>query len=405
MAGVTLSTLSNVLKDYYLPPVVEQLNNEVLLISRLEAQDQPLYGNQAVIPVHTGRTSGIGARGELVALPAAGNQAYARAVYDLKYLYGRGQVSGPSMGKTASDAGAFLRSLQAEMDGLRNDLKKDLARQVYGTGDSVISGVVTGNSTTVTLPSAEPLRKGQIYPGMLIDIGTAADPDTVLAATNVVSVSVAGPSIVVGSTANVTGGTHFIRRAGSSNPAGGSINYEINGLQNIVATAANTFGGIDASQAANAYWDNLRVTTAGATMTLDEMQKAWGQVRVAGGQVDSMITSFGVQRLFFSLLQSQVRYTEPQTIRGGFKVLEFMGKPFIADVEAPFGKIYFLDERFLKVFQIKDWSFLDEDGNVLKWVTGFDAWEFALARYMNLGASRRNTELVMTGITNDSTGF
>jgi hypothetical protein len=51
-----------------------------------------------------------------------------------------------------------------------------------------------------------------------------------------------------------------------------------------------------------------------------------------------------------------------------------------------------------------DWQFLDQDGHALKWVIGKDAYEFALARYANFGISRRNTHLIMTGIS-DTTGF
>ncbi|MCC6382831.1 MAG: hypothetical protein IT304_10000, partial [Dehalococcoidia bacterium] len=61
MAGATLTTLSNVLKDYYLPPVVKQLNDEVLILQRVESRSQELFGNQAVVPLHKGRSGGIGA--------------------------------------------------------------------------------------------------------------------------------------------------------------------------------------------------------------------------------------------------------------------------------------------------------------------------------------------------------
>jgi len=175
--GSTLSTVDSILKEYYLGPVQEQLNNEVLLVQRLEARSEDLVGKAAFVPLHYGRSGGIGAVGESTSLPTAGAQSYSRAEYDLKYLYGRVQVTGPSMAKTKSDAGSFLQILRAELDGVRNDLKKDLARQVYGAGDAVIatataSSASTGGSTTTTtftLASWEPLKKGQIYVGMNLD--------------------------------------------------------------------------------------------------------------------------------------------------------------------------------------------------------------------------------------------
>lgn len=401
MAGATLSTLSSILKDYYLPPVTEQLNNEVLLLQRLEKRDQELFGNQAIVPLHTGRSGGIGARPESGALPAPGNQVYAKAVYDLKYLYGRVRVSGPSMAKTASEAGAFLQSLKSELDGIRNDLRKDVSRQVYGDGTAIIAsltGAGTGTAT-VTLSSDEPLRHGFLYVGMVVDIGTAANPTLESASRTITAVNIATPSITLDASITAAA-TDKVFRAGAAGAA--SAVYEINGgLQAAVSTAANTYGGINA--ATSTYWDNYRNTTGGA-LALDTMMQAFNQQRVAGGNLTAIITSFGLQRAFFNLLQSKVQYVTPTKLSGGFQSLDFQGMPLIADIDAPFGKMFFLDESTLKVFSNRDWHFLDEDGNVLKWNNGFDEWEAVLARYMNIGATRRNNQLVVSGLT-DTTGI
>lgn len=399
MAGATLTTLSNILKDFYLPPVVEQLNNTVLLLQRLESRDQELFGNQAVVPVHTNRSGGIGARAEGGTLPGAGNQTYARAVYDLKYLYGRITVTGPSMAKTASEAGAFLQALKSEIDGIQNDLKKDVARQLYGNGDGILAACASsGPSTTVTLTSDEALRKGQIYNGAIVDVGTTANAQALSATQTVSAVSISGKTFVETTSITTIVTTHFVFRNGSVSTSG--TIYETNGLQNLISATANTaFGGITPS---NDYWDNQRLASGGS-LTIANMQQAYNTVMFAGGEVSAMYTSMGVQRAYYQLLQSQVRYTEPTGLKGGFTSLEFMGKPLIADVDAPFGKLFFCDERFIKVFSNRDWHFLDEDGHILKWISGQDAWDAVLARYMQLGASRRNTELVMTGIT-DTTG-
>ncbi|HEY6018902.1 MAG TPA: hypothetical protein VIY48_03135, partial [Candidatus Paceibacterota bacterium] len=79
--GAAIATLGAILKDLYLPPVQEQLNNEILLIQRLENRAQELVGNQAVVPLHKNRSGGIGSRAENAALPAAGSQGYAKATY------------------------------------------------------------------------------------------------------------------------------------------------------------------------------------------------------------------------------------------------------------------------------------------------------------------------------------
>lgn len=403
MAGATLTTLSNLLKDFYLPPVVEQLNNEVLLLQRLESRSQELFGNQAVVPLHKGRSGGIGARAEGGQLPSPGAQAYARATYDLKYLYGRVRVTGPSMAKTAAEAGSFLQALKGELDGIRADLRKDVARQVYGDGSAKLATCVSATTGVITISSSEPIDKGQLYVGMILDVGTAANPTLKGNGVEITAVTAATPSVTVDNTSISVAGTDFLFRHGS---AGAAAVYEIDaGLQKIISSTptTGTLGGINRATAGNEYWQNLAINQAGV-LALDTMQQAVNRVAIAGGTTSGIYTSFGVQRQYFNLLQSQVRYTEPQTIKGGFSVLEFAGKPLIADLDHPNGKMHFVQEEFIKVFSNRDWHFLDEDGNVLKWRSDYDEWEAVLARYMNLGATRTNTQLVVYGIT-DTLGY
>lgn len=398
MAGAMISTLSNVLKDFYLPPVIEQLNNEVLLLQRLEARSQELVGRAVVIPMHTGRSGGLGARGEYVQLPEPGAQTYSRIEYDLKYLYGVVRVSGPSMVKTASDAGAFVQALRSELDGIRNDLRKDLARQVYGDGTGTITTTVVNTGVnTLTIASREPIDKGQLYIGMVVDVGTVAAPTSKAAARNITALNATTPSITVDGAVITTASGDIITRQGS-NFAGGT--YEISGLQQLVPTAANTVGGINAST--NAFWDNIR-DTAGTAVSHDRLMQAFNKVRIAGGEVSVIISSFGVQRDFYNTFQTNIRYMEPLKLEGGFQTLEFMGKPIVADIEAPWAKVFLLDERYFKVFSDRDWHFLDEDGDVLKWDTNYDAWKAVLTRYLNLGITKRNVQMVMT--TNNTVGY
>ena len=398
MAGATLTTLSNILKDFYLPPVVEQLNNEVLLLQRLESQSEDLFGNRAVVPVHTARSGGIGPALEGAALPAAGNQQYNKATYDLKYLYGRIGVTGPSIAKTASEAGSFLRALKAEMDGIRADLRRDVARQVYGSGFG--NGLVAKCGTTtaanvVVLASTEAVIKGHLYVGMVVDIGTSPGATSVATARNITAIDVVAGTITIDGAAVTTGATNFVARSGAGNG-------EILGVTEYVSdTAGVVIGGLNPATAGNEVWENKRLMNAGTprSVSLDLIAQAYAQSRIAGGEVSLMVGSIGMERAIFLLLQSQVRYMDPDNLDGGFKALEVMGKPFVADRDAPFKRITLLQENRVKVFSNRDWHFLDEDGLTLKWVSGFDKWEAVLARYINIGPTQRNVQVILGDLT------
>jgi len=410
----TLSSVSDILKEYYLGPVAEQLNNEVLFLARLNTRSEDLVGKRAYVPLHTSRSGGIGARAEAASLPAAGNQTYSKAVYDLKYLYGRVQVTGPSMAKTKNEAGSFLQALKSELDGIRNDLQKDLARQIYGDGTAQIAQCgTTTSSTTVQLNATrgkEAIRKGQLYVGMLVDIGTVADVDTMGAAREITAVDYTNATITISGAAVTTSLSHYVTRAGAGIDGAatgtGSRSSEVDGIKRIVDEGAptagtNAFGEIDPYT--NTWWDNKRVTSVG-NITLDDLQTGMNLVRLEGGTPTVMVTSMGIQREIYRLLEDQVRYVDPSSLSysAGFKTLEYAGMPIISDIDAPYGKLYMLDESTLKVFSDQDWHFLDADGQTLRQVSGYDAFEAVMTRYMNLGATKRSNHVVLDGINVDA---
>jgi hypothetical protein len=422
--GATLTTLSNILKEYYLGPVTEQLNNEVLLLSRLESRSEDLVGKYAYVPLHKTRSGGVGARAEQGALPVAGKQGYDKAKYDLKYLYGAVQVTGPSVAKTKNEAGSFLQVLKSELDGLRNDLRKDLARQIYGDGTARIAQCGTTTSanivvlaTTGAYKGKDAIRKGQLYVGMLVDIGTAADVNAISGATprQITAVDYDNGTITIDGAAVTTSSSHYVTRAGSAVDGGataaGSRSSEIDGIARIIdadapTSGSNTFGELDPYT--EQWWDNQRLdlstkATNAGVLEQDDLQKALNLVRLQGTMPTAMITSLGVQRDVYGLLVDQVQYIEPQslTYAAGFKTLTYNGMPIIADIDAPYGHLYILDESTMKVFSDQDWHFLDMDGSTLRQVPGYDVFEAVMARYMNLGVTRRNNQMVIKGINVD----
>lgn len=451
--GATLVTLSNILKEYYMGPVVEQLNKEVLLLSRLESRSEDLVGKRAYVPLSATRTSGIGARSENAALPTAGNLSYEKAVYDLKYLYGKVNVTGPSMAKTKSEAGAFLQALKSELDGLRVDLRKDLARQVYGAGTGTIAAItaISAKGATVSGVTAaagdciitlkansssgyeagegyEAINKGQLYVNMVITLKTSAGVDVAngiaVPITGVFPNAAAGVHLITVTTATAPtfASGQVIVRAGvnqyaaaevpvNGNPGTYSLSDEVDGLKRIVS--ADAFGGITAT-GSNSWWAAQTVTPENATATngvrviaFDDIQKAINKVRNAGGTPTAIVTSLGVQREIYNLFQTMAVYTENMTspdYSAGFRTLMYAGLPIVSDLEAPYGTMYILDESSLKVFSDQDFHFLDADGQTLRQAGNVDAFEAVMVRYMNMGATRRNNQCVISNIAVDGAG-
>lgn len=440
MAIANLNTLSNILKEYYQGPVVEQLNKEVLLLSRLESKSEDLVGKRAYVPLVAARTTGIGARAENATLPTAGAYTYERAVYDLKYLYGKTAVTGPSMAKSKSEAGSFLEVLRSELDGLRMDLQKDLARQIYGNGSGKIATASAGSTTQMTV-GKEVLNKGQLYVGMLVDLydvsdagtGGATPPVPTYSGVKITAVNASAGTITFAAQAAALASGDFVTRAGvkiydasnnelptyvndnPTNPGTWAESDEVDGLQKIVSATAR-LGGIDPTAAGKEWWKaqvvayadrkgTARETNTLKDLTLDDIQIALNKARTAGGYPTAVVTTLGIQREFYKLLDDSVRYIEPESLNyaAGFKTLSYNGLPLIADIEAPYGKMHILDESTLKVYSDQDWHFLDNDGQTMRQSGDKDAFEAVMVRYMNLGATRRNNQIVITDIAVDQT--
>ena len=404
MSGATISTLTNILKRHYLGPVREQLNNQILVMQLFDISSENLEGLQVELPLHTTRSSGVGSRGELENLPSAGAQGYNKAVYDLAYHYGRVQVSGQAIHKTRSSVGAFLRAMKSELDGIKDDLALDFARQVYGDGTGVIASTAANSATDdLVITSDEALVRGFIYVGMLIDIGTTADSDAVVAGAEVLDVDVANSTITIDSAVTTTT-SHRIFRAG--NVATATVREMDAGLQSILSTSANTVGGINAATAGNRIWDNLRDTTGGA-LTLSPLMVNLNKVLNAGVSLDNLAvtTTPGLLRRLFESADfaSKIQFVTTEEMKGGFESISFStgaGRVRMSgDRLHPRGKVLFTPKRHVKLFSPGDWDFLAKDGQAVKWVQEKDAFQSVLYRYANMGTDRRNNALVMSGLT------
>ena len=127
--SATQNTLSDILKEFYLGPVQEQLNNEVMVLDLMTKATVDWNGRVAIIPIHVSRNTGVGYRAEGTStvnalLPAAGDQGYQRLQVNAHFLYGRFQITGPAISAAGKGgANSFIGWMEAEMDKLVNDVK------------------------------------------------------------------------------------------------------------------------------------------------------------------------------------------------------------------------------------------------------------------------------------------
>jgi len=401
--SATLATIESYLKEVYQGRIREQLNDEIVALKRITRSGSGVTnevgGKYVTFPIHTRRNSGIGSRFESEALPTPGQQGHAAARVGLKYAYGGVQLTGQAISLSDTDSKAFAKALDNEVEGLKNDLKKDMNRQVYGSGNGAI-GVASGANTAATVP---------VYDARLFQVGAVVDTQTGTTVDNtglVISAIDVSASTV---TFTTTPGTaladgDIIVRKGSGVAASG--NRELTGLAAIVSDSGTLYN-IDPT--AEPEWKASVDSNSGTNRALSEslMINMVDSIRTKGGSTTLILQSLGVRRAYFNLL-SQLRQTvNTQEFTGGFSGLAFTTDsgeiPVVADVDAPLNKQWFVNEDALTYYRDEDWHFIDRDGSMWKQVRDtngdYDAYYARMVEYHELGTDRRNSHGVIEDIT------
>lgn len=394
MAGSTLTTFDAILKNQYLGPIREQLNNSSVLYSRLEKNEDSVVGKNFTIPLHYGRNEGVGARGEGGALPAAGNQAYKECIVPMRYQYGRIQLTGPTIKAARSNEGAFLRAVDSEMRGLEKDMKSSMNRQAFGDGTGALAVCASNSTVTITVDSTAKLRVG-----MPIDILVTATGATTngVVATSVVSITSSTVFVAADAPAGAVGNTYSVYIAGSRG-------NEMMGLGGIVSATATLQG---LAVASYPWWKATIQANNGTARAISDslIQEAIDTLESkSSGMCSAMYTSFGVRRAYQALLTGTKQLVNTQELQGGYKAISYLGGshgviPIIADKDAPAGKIFCVDENELSIYRLADFDWMQEDGAILSRVSGYDAYEAVLYVYQELGTSMRNAHVLIDDIT------
>ena len=386
----TLATVASILKEVYEPQVREQLENRTKALKRIERSSDGIEttvgGKYVTFPIHTRRNAGIGARNEMEALPTPGQQGFASARVNLKYLYGGIQVTGQMVELADKNYQAFANALDQEVKGLKNDLAKDLNRQVYGNGVGTLATVTADGANTVTVADTMYLQLGE-----QVDI---LDGTTLANATPTVKVSNRQITAINTSTGVVTySGADGTLVAGDVIVRTGNGNREWTGLGAIIK---NTGAVYNLDPAVEPLWA-AQVDTSGGNRAVSEglMINMADNIMTAGGKVTAIFSNLGVRRAYWSLLVQQRQYVNTKEFAGGFTGLSFTTDdgeiPFVSDTDAPKNAMLFLNEDELTYYRENDWGWMDRDGNMFSRVYGFDAYEARMYQYSELGCHRRNS--------------
>jgi hypothetical protein len=409
MPGANINAVTPYMKEVYQGKIREMLNQEIVAIKRITRSGSGVTnehgGKYVTFPIHTRRNSGVGSRFENEALPIPGNQSHAAARVGLKYAYGGLQLTGQSISLTDTDARAFAKVLDVEINGLKNDVKKDMNRQVYGSGNGAI-GTVRAVTTAGNVILVADARLFQL--GAIVDLITGTTVSVASRTINAVDLTAGANTVTISGAAVTTTVGQFFVRAGSG-PDATQGNRELTGLAAIISDSGVLYN-IDPT--VESEWKAEVSANGGTNRALSEglMTQMVDRIRTRGtGQTSVIFQSLGVRRSYANLLTQTRSTVNTQDFTGGFKGLSFVTDgeageiPVISDVDAPLNTQYFVDESSLTFYRDAEWSWLDRDGSMWKQVRDasgdYDAFYARLVEYHELGCERRSANGKIVDIT------
>ena len=150
--AANLAGFASILKEFYLGPIQDQLNEETLVCDMFEKASVDWNGRQVIIPVHVGRNTAVAWTAEGAALPGFVNpvaappavpggqpqQLYANLTATAAFLYGVFRITGPAMAAAGKGgANSFVGWVDAEMTRLVTDVKNNCNRSAISGGQCI----------------------------------------------------------------------------------------------------------------------------------------------------------------------------------------------------------------------------------------------------------------------------
>jgi hypothetical protein len=162
----------------------------------------------------------------------------------------------------------------------------------------------------------------------------------------------------------------------------GNVNKAYIGLYGMTHNQGVTFQGL--STATYPQLQANRINAASQPLTEGLLRSAQTVVNVISGEeIDEYLASPAQYDAYEALAFAQKRFMTP-TLDKGFTTLKFGDKDFVKDVDVPSPIIYGLKRSTIKFGEVSPLAFSDQDGSVLKWVPGFQAYTGYMKEYGNM---------------------
>ena len=417
--AATLTTLSAVMKQFYLGPLQDQLNNEIMAFDLFQKEKVDWVGREAIIPVRTARNTSP-AFSANASLPTASQQTYASLTVSAKYLYGRMEIQGPAIAQAKASVGAFINGLQVELDGAMETVKNAADQAMFTGGGAVgflnerdnfaanaaieFSGNIdlvpegAGNAVACTVVRLDTYKT--VARDVYRDAG-AKQHIKFTAITNTADID-GGGTAAAGTAHLVIIGNKTAESMGIYGNLGEKEHFGVDRSDQVApASKANeVLQSIIRAANLSSKGERVDLNTARMQALLDDIATE------SGSTPDCMIAHYVFrqqyvgQLSFTSATGTTSRKKSVDDGDAGFDMgsLSFNGIPLKVSRHCGKGLLIFLHTKSWSLVQIEDPNLADLDGNVLSRVSNSDSYEAYVRYYYNLVCKMPNRNAILVGL-------
>lgn len=384
MATVTLSALSEVMKDAYEKAVPYFLNTTLPLWNFLKLKQLPFAGeSNFVIPMQLSLNEGSAWQIENAATPTALIPTFDQCQLSWKKLVGAMRVSEETIDLTKG-ANTLIDGLKRNVESLVKAVKLDLDHAMHGngTGAIAVSSAVDDGQVITCATGVHNVRVGMVLDGYDADDNQDAN-GAVVSAVDLVN----NQFTVTGTITSVDANTKFYKEGSWVT----GLDRAPNGLDNIVSDTG-TFQNCDRSSLAFMQAIEIDGASAGTaeSLTFSRMRSVGDRLtRDMAGEVGDLIyTSIGVKNAFVDLMRADHQPIEAMPNKWGFSgshkyVYDGKEIPIVASRLAAMNSMFFLSRKHMFKY-LGTMGFADRDG-FLQRIAGYLAYEAIWRAWVNFG--------------------
>lgn len=382
-----------ILKNWYAGPIVSQFNDEIPFYREVEKGKEKFSGLQVVRSVKVRRNQGIGATSDGGLLPSIGQQTTQQAQISATFQYLRFGITGPLIKSAQGDKGTFVSGMEFEMSEGLIDLKQDVNRQLFWSGNSTLATVSAAAtaSNVITVTGRESVEDGSKF----LDVGVILD---VVSGGVVTNSGVTVTAISGTTTATLTLSTAVTCLVGDLVIRSGTYNQEVDGVLYTLDGGTSTIYNINRATYPS-YQGNVLDNGANA-LTLNFLKQGWNQGKRRGNaKYDAIYCDFDSERYYERLLIVDKRYQGKVKGDGTFSnkednYLEYGGIPIVPDKDCP-QRFLFLDSKQWKKYVLSELEWADETGTYLIAQTSADAFEARLRLFFNMFCEKPSAQVAL----------